>query len=84
MSFETCKNCGTLLKNSRKEIGYCRDCHMNHIKEYVILREYLETHPNASVMEIVNKTNLSFPVISRFIKEEAVDIKSSKNKRIII
>lgn len=83
MSFNSCKDCGTLLKDSYKEIGYCNDCNTNHRRDYNILKAYLETHLNKSIMEVVNETNLSFRVINRFINEEMVEIKPNQSKALM-
>lgn len=76
MSFLICNKCGRLLSGFDRAIGYCNPCHTKHKKEYTILREYLKTHPNASIMDVVNGTLLPLPSINKMIEEEKISVRS--------
>lgn len=76
MSLVACKNCGSLLKGSDVEIGYCKPCNILHKRDYTTLKEYLKLHPSACIIEVVNNTQLSLRVINKMIEEEKIDIRS--------
>lgn len=81
MSLIVCKTCGILLFGNDKAIGYCNNCHALHKKEYTLLKEYLHTHPNASIMDVVSETGLSLRSINKMIEEDKLEIRSNTAKK---
>lgn len=77
MSSITCKNCGLLLKGNDKIQGYCPACQPRLKEEFLILKEFLQNHPNASIMDVVNETSLSLRTVRRFVEEEKIGIKTN-------
>lgn len=66
----SCKVCGELLMEEYQEEGYCKTCILNNKKDYHIIRAYIEKHPHASIMDVVNDTKVPLRTVNRMIEED--------------
>lgn len=71
----SCKACGGLLMEDDQKQGYCKACALSDRKDYHMVREYLEMHPNASVMDVVNDTRVPLRTVNRMIEDDKFMLK---------
>ncbi len=72
-----CANCGKLHDYPSK---YCKECLEEEKKSFEKVRNYLYTHPNATVEEVHKSTEVSRKKISQYIREDRLIV---TNKGII-
>lgn len=71
----SCKSCGGLLMEDDQKGGYCKACSLSDRKDYHLVRTYLEVHPNASIMDVVNDTKVALRTVNRMIEDDKFMIK---------
>ena len=72
MNDYTCKRCGGILLNGRR--NYCEKCVVKNKEDLKIVREYIETHKHPTIMEISLDTGISLKIISNLVKNESLSI----------
>lgn len=76
MNYEICKRCGKMFQKSGKT--YCKSCFEKNEKEYQLITEYLQKHPNAIVLDIIGETGVSLKSINSFVEEGAISYVENK------
>lgn len=75
MNIRQCKECGTLFQYLGKPI--CADCLDELDRKFLKVREYLYKHPEASIKEVSEKTEVGEKYILDFLKEERLSLKNA-------
>lgn len=75
MVYTKCKNCSNFFKRKTNP-SVCDNCNKQFNKDFEILREYLQAHPKASIIDIVSDTYISLNTINKFIEEQKVIVKA--------
>lgn len=61
-----CQRCGR-IDQTASESGFCHKCKEIEKAEYNLVREYVRTHPNASVIEVHNQTQVALKTLDRMV-----------------
>jgi len=73
MPLANCKECGKLFVKISSDI--CPECQKKEEEDFNRVREYLKTHPNANLQEIIDATGVSEAKVSKFIRAGRLSIK---------
>lgn len=76
MSYDICDICGGMYEKSGKE--YCEKCFEENEREYRLVLDYIENHPDNTVLEIITETEVSIKTINRFIEEGIISYKDGE------
>ena len=76
MSYDICDICGGMYEKSGKE--YCEKCFEENEREYRLVLDYIENHPDNTVLEIITETKVSIKTINRFIEEGIISYKDGE------
>lgn len=75
MARQMCKRCNCIFEVNKK--GYCDKCSDKNEKDFNAILEYLDKFPDAIVLEIIDKTGVSFKTLNRFVAEGGISYKES-------
>ncbi len=67
-----CKQCGKLFQSLGS--SFCPACVDEMDKAFVVVKEYLYEHDNATLMDIVKDTGISEKMVLSFLKEGRLNI----------
>ncbi|MGB9679526.1 MAG: TIGR03826 family flagellar region protein [Thermoanaerobacteraceae bacterium] len=67
MNVKNCKRCGRLYTYTGFDL--CPECYRQDEEDFLKLRDYIESHPNATMIEISRETQISTKRIMDFLKE---------------
>ncbi|MBZ2174849.1 hypothetical protein K8M07_06255 [Schnuerera sp. xch1] len=67
MAYEICSMCGKFFKRNGRR--FCEDCFEKTEKEYDLIVEYIKTHHNATVLDIISDTGVSLKTIDCLVEE---------------
>ena len=73
MAYQVCKICGSMFEKNGRE--YCEDCFAENEKEYNLVLDYIEKHPNHTILDITTDTKVPLKSINRFVEEGSVSYK---------
>ncbi|MGC8971094.1 MAG: MerR family transcriptional regulator [bacterium] len=73
MPLANCKECGRLFVKTSSDI--CPECQKKEEEDFNRVKEYLKTHPNAKLQDIVDATGVSEAKVSKFIKAGRLSVK---------
>ncbi len=76
MAYEICKRCERLFEKTG--IEYCNDCYEQNRNDYKIVLEYINTHADTSVMDIVAATGVSLQTINNLVEDWGISYKDDK------
>lgn len=77
----TCARCHKLLSGRSVYLGICPECEKKDKEEYNIIKEYIEVHPNITVLELAKVTGISLKVILQFIAEDRIQVVKEEGKK---
>ncbi|MPN56723.1 hypothetical protein SDC9_204415 [bioreactor metagenome] len=69
MSYDICRICGRFFNRNGNTL--CEECYEKDRLQYEKVREYVENHHNATVIDIINATSVTLKTIMRFVEEGA-------------
>lgn len=69
MSYDICRICGRFFNKNGNTL--CEKCLEKNKLQYNQVREYVETHNGATVLDIINATGVPLKTIMRFVEEGA-------------
>lgn len=75
MARQMCKRCNCIFEVNNK--GYCDKCSDRNEKDFNKILDYLDKFPDAIVLEIIDKTGVSFKTLNRFVAEGGISYKES-------
>lgn len=67
MDLRNCRRCGKLF--NFKGHNVCVGCLVKDEEDYLVVREYISSHPKPSVVEISQETGVDHSTINRFLRE---------------
>ncbi|SHE46835.1 flagellar operon protein TIGR03826 [Thermoanaerobacter uzonensis DSM 18761] len=67
MEIRNCKRCGRLYTYTG--IDLCPECYRQDEEDFMKVRDYLDAHPSATMLEISQNTQVSIKKIMDFLKE---------------
>ena len=70
-----CRQCGKLFQSLGS--GNCPVCVEEMDKAFVLVKEYLYDHQDATVIDVVNDTGVSEKYVLSFLKEGRIDVDSA-------
>ena len=73
MNVRNCPNCGRLFNFIRTDL--CPVCIEEQEKEFTKVRDYLRSHPNVSLIELSEATEVEEEKIIRWIQEGRIEAK---------
>jgi len=73
----SCKICGRLFQSFGP--SYCPVCADEMDKAFATIKEYLYTHENATILDIVDGTGVAEKFVLQFLKEGRLNIESTEN-----
>lgn len=76
MSYSICKKCERFFPKNGK--NYCDKCYDGMKSDGDKIKEYLELHPQASIMELVTELKVSMKNINLFLAEGGAVISTQK------
>ncbi|QSZ28327.1 MerR family transcriptional regulator [Aceticella autotrophica] len=68
MDLRNCKRCGKLY--TYNGIDICPECYRQDEEDFLKIRNYLETHPSDTMLEVSRNTGVEIKKIMEFLKEE--------------
>jgi len=71
-----CKQCGRLFQSFGKAI--CADCLEERDNNFLLVRDFIYLHPNATIIEISKETGVEEPLILEFLKEDMLVLNTSE------
>lgn len=77
MNLRACARCGTILRRDNFA-PVCPDCYESDKADYARVRAYLERHPRASLMELVQATGLPLEIVRGFLNHGRLNLNSGK------
>lgn len=78
MAYDICKKCERFFKKSGKQ--YCDKCDKQLKESREKMNSYLETNPNASIIEIVKEAGVSLKDVNIFLETSGVASYSNDSK----
>jgi hypothetical protein len=72
-----CKRCGK-INQTAANTGYCSICQPLERMDYEVVRDYVNTHPKAQMIEVHKQTNVSLKVIDRMIQNGGLVVVENK------
>lgn len=75
MNIRQCKECGNLFQSMGKPV--CADCMDELDRKFLKVRDYLYKHPEASIKEVSDKTEVAERYILDFLKEERLSLQNA-------
>ena len=73
-----CRICGAILKYDGLGEYVCPDCNHKEYDSYGMVRNYLETHPGANIIQVEKGTGIPRSQISKMIAEDRFKISNQK------
>ena len=67
MNLKNCKICGKLYNKVSKDM--CPDCVNKEEEDFLAVKQYLDEHPNATVPQVAEDTEVLEKRINQFIRE---------------
>lgn len=67
MAYEICKECGCFFDKNGKTL--CNTCYEKDIEIKKKVKDYVYTHKNVSVLEVVNATGVPLKTLFRYLDE---------------
>ncbi|WP_128896371.1 TIGR03826 family flagellar region protein [Longirhabdus pacifica] len=77
MQLANCPRCGKLFGKGVRSI--CSQCVSKIEKQYDLCWEYLNEHPNATIVELSSETKVTISQIEQFITEGRLSIRDNPN-----
>lgn len=77
MNLRNCNRCGKVYVYDGFNI--CLDCRRAHEEDFKKVKEYLDEHPGATVVEVSEATGVETKKIIQFLKEGRLEIRDDKN-----
>lgn len=74
-NFRTCKGCGKIFQSAMAE--FCDQCAKEFDDKFVSIRNYLYDHPDATVVEVVENTQVEEKIVLHFLKEGRLEMKNA-------
>lgn len=71
-----CRRCGK-INQALNAAGYCPACYMAEKQDYDLVRNYVRTHPNVTVIDAHLGTGVSLKTIQRLIRDGDLSIKEA-------
>lgn len=81
VNIRNCKRCGRLY--TYNGIDLCPECYRQDEEDFVKIRDYIEMHPYATMIEISRETQVTVKKIMEFLKEGRL-ILNSDNTNIVL
>lgn len=75
---KNCKICGKVYP-SNEFANVCPNCTEHNENEFDIIREYLYTHPNASIYEVATNLDITINKIKHFLRDGRIEIVEKDN-----
>lgn len=76
---ECCGRCGKIFQ-SGGFFKVCPTCVAIDEEDFSKIKEYLYSHPDANIFNVVNDLNVSINKIRRYLKESRLEIKEENNR----
>lgn len=74
-NYKKCKMCGKIFASTGG--SECPQCIMDTEKKFGLIKEYLYNHPDATVVQISEATEVEEKMILHFLKEGRLEMKSA-------
>lgn len=81
MNIRNCKRCGRLY--TYNGIDLCPECYRQDEEDFIKIRDYIEAHPYATMIEISRETQVAIKKIMEFLKEGRLML-NSDNTNIVL
>lgn len=81
VNVRNCKRCGRLY--TYNGIDICPECYRQDEEDFIKIRDYIEAHPYATMIEISRETQVAIKKIMEFLKEGRL-ILNSDNTNIVL
>lgn len=81
MKIKNCKRCGKVY--TYNGIDLCPDCYKKEENDFLKIRDYIETNPLATIIEVSTKTGIKLQKIMDFLKEGRL-ILNAENKNMVL
>lgn len=78
MAYNICKVCGKFFEKNGQTL--CEKCYEKDKREYDRVREFVERHSGATVLDVINSTGISMKTIMRYIEEGSLSYVEDKVK----
>ena len=78
VAYDICNICGKMYEKTGRQ--YCATCYEENEREYRLVLDYIDSHPNNTVLDIITETNVSVKTINRFIEEGIISYKEGEEK----
>lgn len=78
LAYDICNICGKMYEKTGRQ--YCDGCFDENEREYRLVLDYIESHPNNTVLDIITETKVSLKTINRLVEEGTISYKDGEEK----
>lgn len=79
MPIANCKRCGRIYNRVRRDV--CVDCIREEDEILVAIRTYLKTHPDATIHQVSEDTDIAYGVIMHMIQDGRLLLRDNPNMK---
>jgi hypothetical protein len=67
LGLSNCTKCGQVMVNEHS--SFCKSCLLEQKVDIELVKAYLRTHSNPTMLDVYNKTGVPLSTIEKFIKD---------------